>query len=238
MFWISTVNDYIEKGYRLGVHWASKMDTIIYLGTAVFTVSWSVWTYLTWSDRARLPENSGLRFLLILGPSAYFLLIALAGWEKVLFLRLDLVGIAAFNALILLSWLALLIMLWLKVSNYKKAYISILIIYNALAACLVSLAHLIKLFPPLLIGFANLVSQGLKFNFFQFAWIGLDPETHEHDLVSMLNKILIALLSYIPISILRALYVNRQVNRQQKKMIEEINSLKEKIREIEQKIPE
>ena len=212
------------------------MDTIIYLGTAALTIAWSVWIYLCWSDHAHLPDTSGLRFILIVGPSGYFLLIALAGWGKTLFLRLDLIGIAVFNSLTLLCWLSLLIIRWIKVRNFKRGYVIILIIYNVVAIFLAALAHLIKLFPPLLVGFANIIRQGAQLNFFKFAWIGLDPETHESNLVSMLNKILIALLSYIPISVLRALYVNRQFSRQQKKMFTEINSLKAQIKEIEKKI--
>ncbi len=212
------------------------MDTIIYLGTGALTVAWSVWIYLSWSDHAKLPDTSGARFLLIIGPSGYFLLIALAGWGKALLLRLDLIGIAAFDTLTIVCWLLLLIMRWFRTRNFKKAYIIILVLYNSIAIFFVALAHLIKLFPPLLIAFANLIQQVSEISFFKFAWISLDPETHEGDLVSMLNKILIALLSYVPISLLRALYVNRQVNRQRKKMAEEISMLKGRIKQIEEKI--
>ena len=208
------------------------MDTAIYLGTGALTVAWSVWIYLSWSDHAKLQETSGARFLLIIGPSGYFLLIALAGWGKASLLRLDLVGIAAFDSLTLLCWLILLIMRWFRVRNFKKSYIVILIFYNTIAIFLVVLAHLIKLFPPLLIAFANVIQQGSKINIFRFAWIGLDPETHERDLLSMLNKILIALLSYVPISLLRTLYVNRQ----RKKMAEEISLLEGRIKQLEQRI--
>ena len=209
------------------------MDTLIYLGTAVLTVSWSVWTYLSWADHAGLSETSGARFLLIIGPSSFFLLIALSGWEKALFLRLDLIGIAAFDALTLLAWLILLTSRVLKAHNYKKVYIAVITGYLISSLLLASFAHLIKLFPPLLIGLTSLISQGLQLDFYKLAWIGLDPETHETDLVGMLNKILIALLSYVPISLLRAVYLSRQ----RKKMSEEINTLKDRIKELEERIP-
>ena len=58
------------------------METALYIGTAILTIAWSVWTYLTWSDRSRLEDYTGKRFYLIASPSGYFLLLALAGWWR------------------------------------------------------------------------------------------------------------------------------------------------------------
>jgi hypothetical protein len=211
------------------------MEMALYIGTAVLTIVWSVWTYLTWSDRSRLEDYTGKRFYLIASPSGYFLLLALAGWQKVQVIRLDLIGLAVYDILIVLCWLVLLITRGLKASQFKKMYIRVLAFFNIIAVLLVASVFLIRLFPPLLIRVSNFINQGIRFEFFKFAWIGLDPETHERDFVSMANKILIALFSYIPITVLRTLYTHRQISRQRKWVTREINTLKHKIEELEKK---
>jgi len=75
------------------------METILYICTAALTVAWSVYTYIAWTDKERRGEYVVGRFFLMIGPSAYFLLLILAGWSRVRELRLDLVGIAALDVL-------------------------------------------------------------------------------------------------------------------------------------------
>jgi hypothetical protein len=212
------------------------METILYLSTAVISVAWSVYIYLAWSDRAGRPENSGARILLIIFPSAYFLLIALSGWGRAVSLRLDFLGLLFLNGLTVLCWLALAVSVWVKLARYRRAFTLVLSVYHVLALLLVAAVHLIKLFPPLLIIFANLIDQAGQIDFLHFAWVQLDPESRDRDLVSMLNKILIAVFSYVPISILRALYVNRQVNRQRRELKGEIEALRKKVRKLEDKL--
>jgi hypothetical protein len=211
------------------------MEMALYIGTAILTIAWSVWTYLTWSDRSRLEDYTGKRFYLIASPSGYFLLLALAGWQRVQMIRLDLIGLAVYDVLIVLCWIILLISRGLKSSQFKKMYISVLAAFNIIAVLLVTGVFLIRLFPPLLIRVTNFINQGVRLEFFKFAWIGLDPETHERDFVSMANKILIALFSYIPITVLRTLYTHRQIIRQRKWITMEINELKRKIEQLEAK---
>jgi hypothetical protein len=211
------------------------MEMALYIGTAILTIAWSVWTYLTWSDRSRLEDYTGKRFYLIASPSGYFLLLALAGWQRVQLIRLDLIGLAVYDVLIVLCWIILLIARGLKPSQFKKMYISVLAVFNIIAVLLVAGVFLIRLFPPLLIRVTDFINQGVRLEFFKFAWIGLDPETHERDFVSMANKILIALFSYIPITVLRTLYTHRQIIRQRKWITMEINELKRKIEQLEAK---
>jgi hypothetical protein len=211
------------------------MEMALYIGTAILTIAWSVWTYLTWSDRSRLEDYTGKRFYLIASPSGYFLLLALAGWQRVQMIRLDLIGLAVYDVLIVLCWIILLISRGLKSSQFKKMYISVLAAFNIIAVLLVTGVFLIRLFPPLLIRVTNFINQGVRLEFFKFAWIGLDPETHERDFISMANKILIALFSYIPITVLRTLYTHRQIIRQRKWITMEINELKHKIEQLENK---
>ena len=211
------------------------MEMALYIGTAILTIAWSVWTYLTWSDRSRLEDYTGKRFYLIASPSGYFLLLALAGWQRVQMIRLDLIGLAVYDVLIVLCWIILLISRGLKSSQFKKMYISVLAAFNIIAVLLVTGVFLVRLFPPLLIRVTDFINQGVRLEFFKFAWIGLDPETHERDFVSMANKILIALFSYIPITVLRTLYTHRQISRQRKWITMEINELKRKIEQLENK---
>ena len=211
------------------------MEMALYIGTAVLTIAWSVWTYLTWSDRSRLEDYTGKRFYLIASPSGYFLLLALAGWQRVQMIRLDLIGLAIYDILIVLCWILLLIARSLKASQFKKMYTRVLVVFNIVAVLLVGGVFLIRLFPPLLIRISDFVSQGIRLDFFKFAWIGLDPETHERDFISMANKILIALFSYIPITVLRTMYTHRQISRQRKWVTMEINALKRKIEQLESK---
>jgi len=214
------------------------MEMALYIGTAVLTIAWSVWTYLTWSDRSRLEDYTGKRFYLIASPSGYFLLLALAGWQRVQMIRLDLIGLAIYDILIVLCWILLLIARGLKASQFKKMYTRMLVVFNIVAVLLVGGVFLIRLFPPLLIRVSDFINQGIRLDFFKFAWIGLDPETHERDFISMANKILIALFSYIPITVLRTLYTHRQISRQRKWVTMEINALKRKIEQLEKKSKE
>ncbi len=211
------------------------METALYIGTAILTIAWSVWTYLTWSDRSRLEDYTGKRFYLIASPSGYFLLLALAGWQRIQLIRLDLIGLAVYDCLIILCWIVLLIARGLKIGQFKKVYTRILVFFNVVAIVLVAGIFLIRLYPPLLIRLSDFINQGIHLDFFKFAWIGLDPETHERDFISMANKILIALFSYIPITVLRTLYISRQMSRQRKWVTSEIGKLKRKIEELEKK---
>jgi hypothetical protein len=211
------------------------MEMALYIGTAILTIAWSVWTYLTWSDRSRLEDYTGKRFYLIASPSGYFLLLALAGWQRVQVIRLDLIGLAVYDILIVVCWILLLIARGLKPSQFKKMYTRVLAVFNIAAVLLVAGVFLIRLFPPLLIRVTDFISQGIHLEFFKFAWVGLDPQTHERDFISMANKILIALFSYIPITVLRTIYTHRQISRQRKWITTEINALRRKIEELENK---
>ena len=153
-------------------------------------------------------------------------------------IRLDLIGLSVYDILIVLCWILLLIARGLKASQFKKMYIRVLAVFNIVAVLLVGGIFLIRLFPPLLIRVSDFINQGIRLEFFKFAWIGLDPESHERDFVSMANKILIALFSYIPITVLRTLYMHRQISRQRKWITTEINALKRKIEQLEKKSKE
>lgn len=207
------------------------MDTVIYVGTVFLTVIWSVWIYLLWVDKAELPEDSGWRFVLIVGPSSFFLLIALSGWGGILLFRIDLVGLFIFNGITLLAALGLLVVFSIEKLKNSKGYKTVILLYYLLSGSVAVCVHVIKIFPPVLRKASELINQGIEIDFFSLAWVGLNPTTHEIDLVSMLNKILIALLSYIPVTIVRFIYIKRMRRKTEKK----IEKLEKKVEELERR---
>jgi hypothetical protein len=211
------------------------METILYICTAALTVAWSVFTYIAWTDKERRGEYVVGRFFLIIGPSAYFLLLILAGWSRVQALRLDLVGIAVLDVLTAACWLGLLLARALRPASPKRTLAGFLIAYNVLAGLLLLAVFLVRSFPPLRIPLASWLGQGLRLEFLRFAWKELDPEARQQDLASFGNKVLIALLSYIPISLLRSILVNRQISRQRRDMYREIAELKKRLEELERR---
>jgi hypothetical protein len=213
------------------------METILYLCTAALTVAWSVYTYIAWTDKERRGEYVVGRFFLIIGPSAYFLLLILAGWSRVRELRLDMIGIAALDVLTAACWLGLLLARAFRPRDPKRTLASFLIAYHVLAALLVLAIFLVRSFPPLRIPLASWIGQGLRLEFLRFAWKELNPEARQQDLAAMGNKVLIALLSYIPISLIRSILVNRQISRQRRDMFREIEELKKRLEELERRAP-
>jgi hypothetical protein len=207
------------------------MDTFIYLVTAIITIVWSVWTYLLWADRAGFREDSGARFFIMVCPTVFFIVTALAGWEKMLSLRLDLIGIMALDVITLITLLFLVIVYFILKRRGAGGYRFALIFYFCTAAFITIFSHAIKLFPSLLLQVYMWVNQSLEIDFFRFAWIGLDPATKEVDLVSMLNKIVIAVFSYIPIAMVRFIMANNQ----RKRFDQQIEELKDRIERLEKK---
>jgi hypothetical protein len=211
------------------------METILYICTAALTVAWSVFTYIAWTDAERRGEYVVGRFFLIIGPSAYFLLLILAGWSRVRELRLDMVGIAGLDVLTAACWLGLLLARAFRPPDPKRTLAGFLVAYHILAALLVLVIFLVRSFPPLRIPLASWIDQGLHLQFLRFAWKELNPEARQQDLAVMGNKVLIALLSYIPISLIRSILVNRQISRQRREMFRMIEELKKKVEDLERR---
>ena len=211
------------------------METILYICTAALTVAWSVFTYIAWTDKERRGEYVVGRFFLIIGPSAYFLLLILAGWSRVQALRLDMIGIAALDVLTAVCWLGLLVARVVRSTDPKRTLAGFLITYHILAGLLVVGVFLVRSFPPLRIPISAWIDQGMRLDFLRFAWKELNPEARQQDLASMANKVLIALLSYIPISLIRSILVNRQISRQRREMFRMIEELKKRLDDLERR---
>jgi len=208
------------------------MDYAVYIGTAVFTITWSLLTYIQWAERVHLREDSGLRFTILIAPSTYFLLIALSSWEMSLSFRLDLIGLIIFDAITILAGFFMLIGFILFSQAQKKVFKTILSGYHILSIFLIIILYSIKLFPPLLIITTMYVQKLQEVDLLSFSWIGMDPESKEQNIIGMFNKVFIALLSYVPISILRFIYTNHQRAKLQK----EINIIKKDIQEIRERL--
>jgi len=210
------------------------MDTIIYLTTAAITVIWSVWIYLWWESRAGLSEETGLRLILIVAPSSYFLLIAVSGWSGLPEFRLDLAALVLLDAVTLIAGIFLSTLLRFPKVNHRKAYLIILSLYNLFAVAQIIFVYVVRSTPSLLIRVAGLAGEWQHLDFLSFSWLGAPERSNQPDLIGLLNKILIALLSYIPVSIIR--YIGSV--RLRRKLERELSILKSKVERLEQQIAE
>ncbi len=208
------------------------METAIYLTTGVLTVIWSVLVYRWWEGWAHLRDESGLRLFLIVSPSSYFLLIAVSGWAAVANFRLDLVALGALDVLIVLSALFLIVLGGTRAIDRRSAYIGTVLVYNLAAACLAGAALIVRRFPPLMVRLASLVGQWDRLDFLSFSWFNAGETNNQLDLVRLLNRILIALLSYVPIAILRGVSNARQ----RRALRRDVDLLHARIERLEQRL--
>jgi len=186
------------------------METGIYLTTGVLTVLWSVLVYRWWEDRAHLRDESGLRLLLIAAPSSYFLLIAVSGWSAVANFRVDLAALVVLDAATVLCALVVLVLGGFRSIEKRSVYIGVVVAYNVIAAFLAGATLIVRSFPPLIVRVASIVGQWNRLDFFSFSWFAASEAGKQPDLVRILNRILIAILSYVPIGILRGVSNARQ----------------------------
>ena len=204
------------------------METIVYLITVLITILWSVWNYRLWTTKAQLREESIFRFLLVMGPSAYFLICLLAGWQGGAGLRLDLLGIVAIDGVMILCSF-LLVLGRLTPVVYKSWYITIFALYNVCTIAVIAGVYVLRVNPVLAIRFTGLLRTMSEIRFFSFEWIGFDAEQRERDVTVLLNRIIIAMLSYIPVAILRYLSGARRHIRLQNRL----EALEKRMRNLE-----
>ncbi|MFP4362690.1 MAG: hypothetical protein ACLFR1_02345 [Spirochaetia bacterium] len=195
------------------------MDIFFYLITAVLTIGWSVWIYILWEELLPEREDSGARFILIIAPSAFFLLAAVAGWQGADFLRLDLIALILLDAVTVFVFIIMFIAVKLVRKYRAKLYLGTIVFYIFIAGALSLGAHVIRNNPALLIRFSYLVHQLEAADFLSFSWVALNPQTNEVDFIGILNKLLIAAFSYVPIALIR-FAVSHYQQRQTKKQVE------------------
>lgn len=208
------------------------VETTLYIVTAVLTVVWSVWTYLWWEEKAGLSEETAFRFLLIVAPSSYFLLVVISGWYTVPTLRLDLATLVLLDATTVLCSGFLAVLGNVGRINHRRLYIDVLVAYNLVSIILVGAVYLVRYSPVLTARLSAIASQMTRIDFFSFAWVG--AQTGQPDLLGILNKLFIALLSYIPVSVIR---FTGQVRRR-RRMERDIESLKSKVDALERMLAE
>ena len=205
------------------------METVLFVSTVIVTITWSVWNYLLWTDKSGLSDDSLLRLLIIIGPSAYFLLLILAGWPRTELIRLDLISFVILDGITLLCAIALLIFVIIRKTAVRGSYIWIFVVYNACSAVVVIVAYVLRGNPILLSRLSVSLQKISELNFFSFAWVGIDAQTREQDLTALLNRLLIAVLSYLPVGVIRVVSASRQRSRIRK----EIGLLKQRVTELE-----
>ncbi len=211
------------------------METYIYIITALITILWSVWIYNLWGGRIGLKDDSGYRFLLMILPSTFFLVIVFVGFRPSLFIRLDLVGLLLYDFVTTISAVFILFGVYLFETNSRSWYVFSVTFQIVFSSGVIIMLLLLRFFPPFLIKFSQLASEIKSINLFALLWGFLNPERHERDLYDFINKILIALFSYIPISIARFFYNRRKLNQ----VLREFNDLKKelkKVSEIEERL--
>ena len=204
------------------------METIVYIVTVLITILWSVWNYRLWTTKAQLREESIFRFLLVMGPSAYFLICLLAGWRGGAGLRLDLLGIVILDALMILCGLLLGVGRLVPVV-FKTWYISIFVLYNVSTVAVIIGVYVLRINPVLAIRLSGLLRTMSEIRFFSFEWIGFDVEQRERDVTVLLNRVIIAMLSYIPVAVLRYFSGARRRIRLQSRL----EALEKRVRNLE-----
>lgn len=207
------------------------MDEILFIISTLITIIWSVWLYTAWENRAGLPESSSVRLFILIGPSVYVFLLAVSSWVKSVSIRLDILGLMGLTIVSLLC-AAVLFVLMKTMATERKAYVAAVSAYNGAAVLIIAAIYLVRFYPPLLIRLAAFLRQVEQFEITSMGWMALNPENHEQDLVSLINKIVIAFCSYIPISVLRMLYMSRQ----RKRMQRDLEALEKRIGELESQV--
>lgn len=203
------------------------METGIYLVTAVLTVLWSVLIYRWWEAWARLRDESGLRLLLIVTPSSYFLLVAVSGGPAPY--RVDLLGLIVLDGLILLCALLIILLRAIREVDRRIAYLSIVVGYNLIGVLVAAAALLVRSLPPL---FTSVVSQAgswSRLDLLSFAWILAGRPGKQPELAPLVNRVVIALLSYVPIAVVRSVNTLRQ----RRRLRRDVDALQERIARLE-----
>ena len=208
------------------------MEIIVYLVTAIITIAWSVWVYIFWEEGAMLPEDAGMRFILIVTPSTFFLLTVLIGMVPSDLFRLDLMGLVSLDVLITIAAIILFISLRFKSADRKTLFVTIVSLYNIGAVLVLASIYTLGKLPSLQVRLLDFVRQWQEIDILSLNWAGVEAGAEEPSLVNILNKVLIAIFSYIPITVIRFIYIKRQ----NKKLSRELDDLRRNVFALEEKV--
>lgn len=207
------------------------MESGLLVVSAGLTIGWSLYIYNKAQLMLKDPRTSLIRFLILLAPSSFLLLVLFSGWQAVEYIRLDIVGLLFLDLFMVLGFCADIAGRLLKKEKQKLVFLTVFWVNFGLSVLLVLFIYVIRLFPPLLIKVVSVLKEVRTFNLMAFAWNILDPESSKDDVTNFVTRILIAVIAYIPVSLLRFLYVNRKL----KRLEDDLGILKQRLAGLEKK---
>jgi len=199
---------------------------ILYFITMIIVVGWSLFLYRTWEHPLYLGEDNILRFALMVAPSTFFLITLFSAYPRVNPLPLDIFGMIFQIVLIALLYITFLILTWRRgAKQYKNSYILITLLYMGLSLGVIILLYSVRFFPPLLIPFMYLWEEAQQIDLIQLLWARLSPQNDTLQTDFLINKALIAFISYVPITLVRMAYTAHT----QKRLKNQINQLQQEM---------
>lgn len=205
------------------------METIVLVITAVFTILWSVRSFFFASEQLGMSEESSFKIVTIAAPSVYFLALVFTGLSDGSGVRLDLIGMVAIDLFAVVSLVVSFVIQAVRPDKQRRLGIALFASYHAVSCLAIVAVFAVRRSPELLVRAASLVDRVREIEFLSFAWVGLDTERQEQDLVAFFNRMLIAVISYLPIGVLRFVTSVRHRRRMQR----EIESLTRRVANLE-----
>jgi len=199
---------------------------ILYIPVALISVLWSFWAHGLWEKIPGLKDDSGWRTWALLSGPTWFLVLAFTGSGPST-LPLDFIGMVPYGIVMLLG-LAAFGFLGLLKHNKKQVFLWMFISVQALALLILAILLLSHMVLPLRVWLAIWLEfliqmfEGRGFELFQ-------PVDPAGNLNFQLDKIFIALISYLPMSIFRILYTQHLF----RGMRREISLLKNRLDRLE-----
>jgi hypothetical protein len=108
----------------------------------------------------------------------------------------------------------------------------VVVLYNIGCALVVTGIFVLSKSETLRNKLLELTAELQKLDILSFNWAGLNTETEEQSLIDVLNKVLIALFSYLPITVIRFISLKRQ----KKKIARDIEDLRRTVFELQEKV--
>ena len=106
----------------------------------------------------------------------------------------------------------------------------ILSLYNLVSLGVLALVIVARNNIVVLLRITTLLRHLGQMEFFSFAWVGVDEERQQQDLVSFLNRVLVAVFSYVPIAFLRFLTGMRH----RRRVDRELEQIKRRLSAVEE----
>lgn len=201
------------------------MDIIIYAASSFIIVAWSIWVFLLWQKKTNFTDSSPIRFIILLLPESYILLIALSGWSNVFFLRFDVIGLSFISIITLLHGIVQAVSLPLCKRNYIKVYCITIITHNLLSIGIILFVYIIKNYPMIGITISAFLSSQESFKLLKDSWYGSTTNPYTEEIYRIITKIAITLCGYIPITLVRIWYTSYKF----RQLKNEIDTLKDKV---------